>query len=470
MTKLSVLMPVHNEGRTLRTIIGRVLNIEAPGEIELICVDDGSTDGSWVVLEEASRADPRVISLQHPENRGKGAALRTAIDRMTGSVAVIQDADLEYDPADIPRLIAPILDGRADAVYGSRFAASAERRVLLFWHSVGNELITLVSNALNDLNLTDIETGYKAIRADVLARMRLTANGFGIEPEITARLAQWGARIYEVPISYHGRSYDEGKHIGWRDGLKALGLMFKFRFVDTAFVADRDHLSRQNLVRGKGLRRWVLAEFGDQLGERVLEVMPGPGVTTSLLLSRSRLILAEQDSVHLQTLQRRYGHLENVEFFSGINQDLRVACEKAEIDTVICFDGLQRSDQPSEMLSRLADCLPAGGQLLLHVPQDPRIFGELDRKLGHSQRFTRWSLAAAVYEAGLELRWLRDFNRLGRLLWRLGSNRREAISAIESRLISLVLPLARFIDRLGVGRGLSLLAVATKPGSTPITR
>jgi hypothetical protein len=298
--------------------------------------------------------------------------------------------------------------------------------------------------------------------------LRLTADGFGIEPEITARLAQWGARIYEVPISYHGRSYDEGKHIGWRDGLQALGLMFKFRFVDTVFVADRDQLSRQNLVRGKGLRRWLLAEFGDQLGARVLEIMPGPGVTTSLLLNRPRLVLAEQESVHLETLQRRYGHLENIEFFPGINQDLIVACEKAEIDTVICFDGLQRSDHPGDMLGRLADCLPAGGRLLLHVPQDPDIFGELDRKLGHTQRFTRRSLAAAVDEAGLELQWLRDFNRLGRFVWR--RRRREAISAIESRLIALSLPLARFIDRLGVGRGLSLLAVASKPSSRPITR
>lgn len=469
MTRLSVLMPVHNEGRTLKTIIGRVLSIEAPVQIELICVDDGSTDNSWDVLEEASRADPRVIPLRHSTNRGKGAALRTAIGRMTGSVAVIQDADLEYDPADIPRLIAPILDGRADAVYGSRFAASAERRVLLFWHSVGNELITLVSNALNDLNLTDIETGYKAIRGDVLARLRLTADGFGIEPEITARLAQWGARIYEVPISYHGRTYDEGKHIGWRDGLEALGLMLKFRFVDTRFVADAVHLSRQNLVRGKGLRRWLLSEFGDQLGERVLEVMPGPGITTSLLLDRSRLVLAEHESVHLETLQRRYGHLENIELFPEINEDLRLACEKAEIDTVICFDGLQRSDMPSEMLARLADCLPGRGRLLLHVPQDPGIFGELDRKLGHTQRFTRRSFATAIGEAGLELEWIRDFNRLGRWLWRFGGRRRQAISPIESRLIALVLPLARSMDRLRIGRGLSLLAVARKPGPGPIT-
>jgi glycosyltransferase involved in cell wall biosynthesis len=456
-------MPIHNEARTLRTIIGRVLRIGAPVQIELICVDDGSSDRSWEVLIEIAKADDRVVPVRHRQNRGKGAALRTAIANMTGSVAVIQDADLEYDPKDIPRLIAPILDGRADAVYGSRFAASAERRVLLFWHSVGNELITLVSNALNDLNLTDIETGYKAVRADVLGRLRLTADGFGIEPELTARLAQWGARIYEVPISYHGRSYDEGKHIGWRDGVEALGLMLKYRFIDTQFVVDSDHLARQHLIRGRGLRRWLLSEFGDQLGDRVLEVMPGPGLTSSLLLDRSKLVLAEPDTVHLETLQRRYGHLENVSFVSGTGEEMRLTADKAEIDTVVSFDGLQRVDDPVGFLRALGDCLPLGGNMLIHVPQDPGIFGQLDRKLGHRRRYSRQSLERTFAEAGLQTTLIRDFNRLGRFYWWLRAKRLRTISRSESRIVGLLVPLARSIDRLGVGRGLSLLAVAQRP-------
>ncbi|HEX2420989.1 MAG TPA: glycosyltransferase [Acidimicrobiia bacterium] len=463
MTTLSVLMPVHNEVRTLRTIIQRVLEVDLPLSIELVCVDDGSTDGSWDVLSEVARADSRVIAARHPRNRGKGAALRTAIELMTGAVAVIQDADLEYDPTDIPRLIAPILDGRADAVYGSRFSASAERRVLLFWHSVGNEFITLISNALNDLNLTDIETGYKAVRADVLARLRLTADGFGIEPEITARLAQWGARLYEVPISYHGRTYDEGKHIGWRDGLEAIGLMLKYRFLDTRFVADSDHLTRQNLVRGRGLRRWVLAEFGENIGDRVLEVMPGPGTTSALLLDRTRLVLADDSRVHLETLQRRYGHLENISFVHGIGDGLKVECNKAEIDTVICLDALQRVDQPVELLTKLAGCFSGQGRIVIHVPQGPEIFGRLDQRLGHRQRFTRATLKQTIVEAGLEVAWIRDFNRLGRWFWQAQARDRESISPVESRLMSMTLPLARIVDRLRIGRGLSLLAVATKP-------
>jgi SAM-dependent methyltransferase len=386
---------------------------------------------------------------------------------MTGSVAVIQDADLEYDPTEIPRLIAPILDGRADAVYGSRFSASAERRVLLFWHSVGNQLITLVSNALNDLDLTDVETGYKAIRADVLSRLRLTSDGFGIEPEITARLAQWGARIYEVSISYHGRTYDEGKHIGWRDGFEALGLMLKYRFLDTRFVADADHLTRQNLVRGRGLRRWLLAEFGRALGNRVLEVMPGPGLTSALLLDRTRLVLADDSTVHLETLHRRYGHLENISFVDGIGDDLKLECNKADIDTVVCFDALQRVDRPADLLVTLRNCLPENGRILIHVPQGPELLTLLDQRLGHRVRFTRATLKEAIAEAGLELAWMRDFNRLGRWFWLRQARNRESISPLESRLISMTLPVARFVDRLKLGRGLSLLAVATKPRSGP---
>ncbi|HJQ96614.1 MAG TPA: glycosyltransferase [Acidimicrobiia bacterium] len=465
MTTLSVLMPVHNEGRTLRTIIGRVLAIQAPVEVELICVDDGSTDNTWDVLVEMSLADSRVIPVRHQHNRGKGAALRTAIGRMTGSVAVIQDADLEYDPADIPRLIAPILDGRADAVYGSRFTASAERRVLLFWHSLGNQLITLVSNTLNDLNLTDIETGYKAFRADLLSRIRLTADRFGIEPEITARLAQWRARIYEVPISYHGRTYEEGKHIGWKDGIEALRLMLKYRFVDTRFVADSEHLARQNLIRSQGVRQWVLSEFGPDVGRRVVEVMPGPGLTSSLLLDKARLVLAENQSFYLETLQRRYGHLENVSVVANTGEELRLTCEKAEIDTIICFDALQRERDPTALLSSLADCLPRDGRLLIHVPQDPDIFGRLDMKLGHTQRFTKQSLTKAISDAGLEVRWIRDFNRLGRQFWRVQGKKRETISMVESRLVGIGLPLAKLVDRVRVGRGLSLLAIAVKPAS-----
>jgi glycosyltransferase involved in cell wall biosynthesis len=215
---LSVVVPVYNEETLVRSSIERLRAV--PLRIEVICVDDRSTDGSLAVLE-ALRAEGLVdVLLAHPENRGKGCAVRAGLERASGEVVVIHDADLEYDPFDLPHLLQPIADGRADAVFGSRFTGSP-RRVLYFWHRLGNGMLTLLSNMLTDLNLTDMETCYKMVRTDLLKQLPLHTRRFGIEPELTARLAQARARIYEVPISYYGRTYDEGKKIGWRDGIAA---------------------------------------------------------------------------------------------------------------------------------------------------------------------------------------------------------------------------------------------------------
>jgi glycosyltransferase involved in cell wall biosynthesis len=220
---LSVVIPVYNEIATVEKLLRQVR--EVPLDLDVIVVDDGSTDGTRDLL--VNLADELIDQLcMHEKNMGKGAALRTGFERVKGHVVVIQDADLEYDPLELPLLLEPILSGKADAVYGSRFLGGPHR-VLLFWHSVGNRLLTLLSNILTDVNLTDMETCYKMIRADLLQSLPLSTKRFGIEPELTARLAQAGARIYELPISYHGRSYSEGKKIGWRDGVSALGWILK---------------------------------------------------------------------------------------------------------------------------------------------------------------------------------------------------------------------------------------------------
>ena len=235
--KLSVLVPVYNEEQTLAEVVRRVCAF--PMAKEIILVDDGSKDKSGEILtllqEENQRANDSLNLIRvffQPHNQGKGAALKSALGHVTGDIVLVQDADLEYDPADYPALIEPITKGLADVVYGSRFAGGGAHRVLFFWHSMGNRLLTLLSNMLSNLNLSDMEVGYKVFRAEVLKGIDLKSQRFGFEPEITIKLAKKGCRFYEVPISYHGRTYEEGKKITWKDGVAALYYMIRFKFVD----------------------------------------------------------------------------------------------------------------------------------------------------------------------------------------------------------------------------------------------
>ena len=218
--KLSVVMPVYNERATLREVVSRVLAV--PIDIELLCIDDGSSDGSREILAELQQKHPQIRALLQPRNMGKGAALRRGIQEATGDFVIIQDADLEYDPSEYPHLLEPLIQGRADVVFGSRFLGGGPHRVLYFWHSVGNWILTLLSNCLTNINLTDMETCYKVFRREVIQAIPLEENRFGFEPEITVKVARRKLRIYEVGISYSGRTYEEGKKIGWKDGVRGL--------------------------------------------------------------------------------------------------------------------------------------------------------------------------------------------------------------------------------------------------------
>jgi len=224
--KLSVVTPIYDERATLREVVDRILSV--PLEIELICIDDGSRDGSRELLAALQAQHPQIKVLLQPRNLGKGAALRRGIQEATGDFVLIQDADLEYDPKDYPLLLEPLIQGKADVVYGSRFMGGAPHRVLYFWHSVGNWLLTLLSNCLTNINLSDMETCYKVFRREIIQAIPLEENRFGFEPEVTVKVAKRRLRIYEVGISYQGRTYEEGKKIGWKDGVRALWVLLKY--------------------------------------------------------------------------------------------------------------------------------------------------------------------------------------------------------------------------------------------------
>jgi glycosyltransferase involved in cell wall biosynthesis len=228
MPCLSVVVPVYNEAATVADVVKTVL--AQPLVQELIVVDDGSTDGTWEALQPLAKSDRRVKLLRHDKNRGKGTALRTAFAQVSAPLVVVQDADFEYDPAEYPLLVNPIMTGKADVVFGSRFMGSSAHRVLYFWHSVGNKILTTLSNMATNLNLTDVEAGFKAFRREVVQKIQIQENRFGIEPEIVAKVSRLKVRIYEVAISYYGRTYAEGKKVNWRDGVSALRCIIKYNF------------------------------------------------------------------------------------------------------------------------------------------------------------------------------------------------------------------------------------------------
>ncbi|HLH30990.1 MAG TPA: glycosyltransferase family 2 protein [Terriglobia bacterium] len=227
--ELTVIMPMFNERETVAKVVRRVLN-EIPLQLELIIIDDGSTDGSGAIADALAREDSR-IQVIHQANQGKTAALKAGFERSRGEIVIIQDSDLEYDPAEIPHVLQPILDNHADVVYGSRFLVRRASRVLYFYHYLANSVLTLLSNALTNLNMTDVETGYKALRGDIIRNMIIESSGFGVEIEITAKVAKLGAAVYEVPISYYGRTYEQGKKIGTKDGLLALWYILRFNLL-----------------------------------------------------------------------------------------------------------------------------------------------------------------------------------------------------------------------------------------------
>jgi glycosyltransferase involved in cell wall biosynthesis len=468
LQRLSVLIPVYNEAGTVRSLLERVREVPLPKQV--IVVDDCSTDGTARVLADYRADTPdtddfQLILDRHPVNKGKGAAIRTAVSHISGDIALIQDADLEYDPREYSRLIQPILDDHADVVFGSRFYGSP-RRVLLYWHTVGNKLLTLLSNMCTNLNLTDMETCYKVFRADILKRIPLRSNRFGLEPELTAKVAQLRCRIYEIPISYHGRGYGEGKKIGWKDALSAVWTILRFTIVRDI---GRDDAGYTTLSRVEGLKRYngfmwdLLRPF---IGRRVLEVGSGTGLLTRYLVSREEVMATDVDPEYVEMLQRTYADHPNVQVRElDLAQLANDGIPKRHFDTVVCSNVLEHIEDDAAALNAMRDVLMPDGRVVLIVPAVKQLYGEIDRAIHHYRRYSREELIARLEGAGLTVEHVSYFNMLGVPGWYLNAVllRRRTVPGIQARINDFLVPWLRFERLFGPPVGMSLLAVARVP-------
>jgi glycosyltransferase involved in cell wall biosynthesis len=464
--KLSILIPAFNEEATLNTCVAAVLDAPLPAGMarEIIIVDDSSRDATWLLAQGLAVEHAEVRVFRQNKNQGKGAAIRRAISEMTGDVAIFQDADLEYDPQDYGHLLTPILDGRADVVFGSRFTGS-ERKVLYFWHTIGNRALTLLANMVNDMNLTDMETCYKVFTAEALRTLPLEANRFGIEPEVVAKVARNRFRVYEVPITYNGRTYEEGKKITWRDGLAALWFILKFRF--SSRYADAGKVALDSLERAPRFNEWMYERIKPFLGGRVAELGSGRGNLSKLLKQSGQVLLTDNRDEYLGELTQRWGHLPAVKVApldlqdSGDYQTLT----QFNADTVVCLNVLEHIEDDVFVLQRLAQTLPRDARLVFLVPFNPRLYSNFDRELGHFRRYRKGELEEKMTGAGFKVEKQFYFNKAGVLAWWVGNTlcKQRTITPWQLKLYNLLTPIFRVLDHCLPMAGLSTVVVARKP-------
>jgi len=476
MTTLSILVPTYNEQYLVETSLR---NLEVLGcspllsRISVIVVDDASTDQTQEVLRRFSESIDRCFGagkfewtfLRHEQNQGKGAAIRTALEIADTDLVVIHDADLEYHPRDLLKMIPLFEEEHADAVIGSRFLPGDFKRALLFFHALGNSLLTFLCDMAADLNLTDMETCYKMVRTRLLKSIPLESRDFRIEPELVIKLAKRRVRIFEVPISYSGRTYQEGKKINWKDGVRAFGAILKFALSDRIYTHDEygsDLLAR--LARAPRFTRWMADTLRPYVGERVLELGAGTGNLALSLVPRTLYWATDVNPLHLdelRTLHHTRPYLR-VSFADATRADSFPSGE--EFDTVVCVNVIEHLEDDVGCLRNLWSVLRQGGCAIVVVPHDPRLYGSIDRLLGHCRRYRKEALIAAGEAAGFRVREVLGFNRAASPAWWLNGKvlGRTTFGLVQIKILNLLVPLFRRIDSWLPLPPLSLIAVFEK--------
>ncbi|MBU4420677.1 MAG: glycosyltransferase [Proteobacteria bacterium] len=464
--KLSIIIPAYNERYTIRECVNRVLNAELPENIarELIIVDDHSDDGTWEIIQDLAKPHNNIKIFRHETNQGKGTAIRRAVDEVTGDIVIIQDADLEYNPEDYKKLIKPILNGDADVVYGSRFGFSEMRRVLYFKHTLGNRFITFLSNWFTDLNLTDIETCYKVFRASILKSLPLRSKRFGFEPEITAKIAKRNLRIFEVPISYFGRTYREGKKITWKDGLAAIWFILKFWLIDDLYK-DEDKNILLSMSNTHHFNKWLASLIRPYLGNKVLEVGAGIGTMTLEFLPREHYTCLEIDTLHMITLKNMFMNKPNVDVISvDIEEIEEIRTVNRAYDSALCLNVLEYLQNDSGALKNMNELLVEGGRLVLVVPNSPYFYNSLDRTLGHVKRYKVQDIKNLLNMSGFKIKYLKTLNKIGMLGWFINGSllKRTRFSKIELKIYDCFVWFWKLVDPILPWPGQSIIAVGEK--------
>ncbi len=483
MTSISVLVPVYNEEHLVAASLARLRVLdESPllSRVQVIVVDDCSRDGTADVLrrfqaERAARPSSKIewVFLRHAANGGKGKAIQTALAQATCEISVIHDADLEYHPSDLLRIVQVFEEENADAVFGSRFAGGESRRVLFFRHELGNRLLTFLTNLVTDLNLSDMETCYKAVRTSLLKSIPIVSNDFRLEPELCIKLAKREARLFEIPIRYSGRTYQEGKKINWKDGARALAAIGRFAMSDDIYAAD-EHGSHilARVARARRFHRWTADVIRPYCGRRVLEIGSGTGTLTRQLVPRTRYVASDMNPLHLQTLgtlqsDRPYLRAE----YCDITDVTTIPRIEEGFDTVIALNVVEHVDDDVGALRNVRSVLAPGGRAIVLVPHRQDLFGSLDEVLGHRRRYSEESLTALAERAGFRVARLIRFNRLGSAAWWLNGKvlKRRTFGLGQVLALNTLTPALRRIDSFLPLPPVSLIAILEPTEATAAT-